>query len=316
VFDEIVTHDRRRIESFGGIIYNLAALSSLVGGNATIRPCTNIGADRYEAVMSILRGMPQIVREGIARADGPLTHAQLVYTDANHRDEIVRHMMKPLTFDEVQGELSSAGILINFVNGTEIDLATLRKVRAGTDATLYLDMHNIMVRFDDEGRKHYPGFASWPDWVSQFDLVQMNEFECEAVLGCSLEAPRDYLDAAHRVLEAGPSAVFVTMGPEGVALAHRREGIDYGCLIPPAQVHGFVDATGCGDAFSAGTFWNYLRTGDPLVAAMSGALVGAANCRIKGLGRLEGARDAANRLHEISPELADKALQGWPGDRL
>ena len=317
VFDEIITHDARRIESFGGIIYNLAALSSLVGDDGVIHPFSHVGADRYDAVMDLVGSMPHVVVDGIMRRGERLTHARLSYTDANHREEFVRYMMEPLSLDDLRGALVTDGIMVNFVNGTELDLRTLRQMREQTSAPLYLDMHNIMVRFrEDDGRKEYLDFAEWPEWVSAFDLVQMNEFECRTVLKSVPKDPHGFLRAAHEVLRAGPQAVFVTMGPQGVAVAHRHEGVEYGCVIPPAPVPRFVDATGCGDAFSAGTFWNYLQTGNPVVAAMAGALVGAVNCGVQGIGQLDGARDAVNKLGEVSPELAEKVGGGWLGERL
>ena len=316
VFDEIITHDGQRIESFGGIVYNLAALSSLVDDEGLVLPFSNVGADRYEQVLDLVASMEHLRTDGLLRSDGRLTHARLIYRNANYREEIVRHMMKPFTAEQLRGALSARGIMVNFVNGTELDLPTLRALRAGTPAPLYLDMHNIMVRFDADGQKHYLDFAEWPQWVAPFDFVQMNEFECEKVLKISPKKPSEFLDAAHQVLRAGPKAVVVTMGPNGVALAHRHEGVEYGCLIPAAPVRKFVDATGCGDAFSTGTFWNYLRTGNPVAAAMAGALVGAINCEVRGIGKHDRARDAAERLHEVSPELAEKVRSGWLGERL
>lgn len=321
VFDEIITHDAGRIESFGGIVYNLAALNSLVDDRCVVLPFSNVGADRYEQVLELVHSMERVSATGLRKTDGRLTHAKLIYRDANFREEIVRHMMKPLTIAQLDGARSADGIMVNFVNGTEIDLATLRELRERTEALFYLDMHNIMVRFDGEGQKHHLDFARWPDWVAPFDFVQMNEFECEKALRVAPGNPAGYLCAARVVVEAGPTAAVVTMGPNGVALAHRHEGVIYGTLIPAAPVREFVDATGCGDAFSCGTFWNYLSPtssarGNPVAAAMAGALVGAINCEVRGIGKLDRARNAAERLHEVSPELAEKVRAGWLGERL
>ena len=116
------------------------------------------------------------------------------------------------------------------------------------------------------------------------------------------------------MLHSGPTtAVLITMGPEGVALAHRYEGVELGCVIPKAPVKKLADATGCGDAFSAGVLLSYLKTGRPILSAMAGALVGAANCEVSGIGSLESARDAVERIDEVSTELAEKVRNGWLG---
>jgi sugar/nucleoside kinase (ribokinase family) len=316
VYDEIVTHDSRRIESFGGIVYNLAALSSLVGDDARILPFSNVGADRWDDVCSLVGDMSGVDMNALRQWDGKLTHARLVYTDANHRDEYVMNMMRPFTDDELEAATKADGVIINFVNGTEIDLPTLKAFRAKSNGVFYLDMHNIMVRFGDKGDKNVIDFSDWRDWVAQFDLVQMNEFEAETVLGRKLVELEDYLGAAQEVLQAGPEAALVTMGPRGVALAHRRDGVCYAAHIPAAPVHNFIDATGCGDAFSTGTLWNYLETGDILTAAIAGALVGAINTEVQGIGSIDKARGAADRIEEVDAELAAKVRNGWPGERI
>ncbi len=315
VYDEIITHDKKRIDSYGGIIYNLAALSSLAGDECELYPFSNVGADHYDAVMELIEPMPGVRTDGIRKWDGKLTHAKLIYTDANYREEIVLNMMRPFTVAELEPALDCDAMLVNFVNGTELDLDTLKRLRGRTDAVMYLDVHNAMVRFrESDGKKEFREFSEWPQWVSQFDIVQMNEFECEKVLNVSPKDPYEFLDAAHHVLRAGAAtAVLITMGPEGVALAHRYEGVELGCVVPRAPVEAFADATGCGDAFSAGVLLNYLKTGKPVVSAMAGSIVGAANCEVSGIGSLESARDAVDRIEEVSPELAEKARNGWLG---
>jgi len=315
VYDEIIAHDGQRIESFGGIVYNVAALSSFIE-DGVVLPVSNVGFDRYDQVLALMAGMDHVDTSQLLRTDTPCTHAKLIYHGSNYREEIVRNMMPPFTVERLEHAAGADGILMNFVNGTELDLPTLRALRSRTKAALYLDMHNIMVRFDADGKKQYLDFVEWPEWVEQFDFVQMNEFECEKVLHTSPSSPREFLHAAHTVLAAGATAVVITMGPAGVALAHRREGIEYGCIIPAVTVRNFVDATGCGDAFSTGTFWHYLRTGNPLKAAMAGTLVGALNCEVRGVGKLERARNADQRIAEVSAELADRVEHGWLGDRL
>ena len=313
VYDEIITHDEQRIESYGGITYNIAALSSLVGEECTIKPFSNVGADRYDAVMDLIGPMQGVSTEGLRKWDGKLTHAQLIYRGANYRDEFVRHMMRPFTIEDLEGALDCDGIIVNYVNGTELDLPTLRELRKRTNATMYLDMHNMMVRFGEEGEKNFLDFNEWQDWVGEFDVVQMNEFECEKVLKVSPQDPYEYLDAAQWVLHAGPKAVFITMGPEGIAVVHKQDDKEFGAVVPVGPVENYVDATGCGDAFSAGAFCNYLKTGSPLIAAMAGSLVGAVNCEVSGIGSLERARNAAERIDEVSAELAAKVKQGWQG---
>jgi pseudouridine kinase len=74
--------------------------------------------------------------------------------------------------------------------------------------------------------------------------------------------------AAQRLLEAGVAQVFITMGPAGVVCAD-RSGI-FTLMAPDVTV---ANATGAGDAFTAGVAWG-LGTGADLgrTAAMASAL--------------------------------------------
>jgi len=40
------------------------------------------------------------------------------------------------------------------------------------------------------------------------------------------------------------------------------------------------------------------------------------NCEVRGVGKLERARNADQRIAEVSAELADRVEHGWLGDRL
>ena len=315
VFDETVLPDGSSVESFGGIVYNMAALSAIGGGELEIVPISNVGDDRWNQIAELTVSMPGVQTDGLTKIlDGKLTHAQLVYRDENYRDEYVRFMMPELSGSDFRAVGSYDAVVVNFVNGTEMTLDTVAELRASTDAFMHLDMHNVMVRFMDDGEKTFLDFSDWPEWVSHFDAVQMNEFEAEKVLGREVSSIEEFTVAAKEVLDAGPQVVLMTLGPQGVVVAHRQDGSDYHCHIRAAPIAKLVDTTGSGDAFSAGFVWNTLNGAEPLTSAMSAAVVAAVNCQTPGIGPLAQARDASSRVADIWPELSSQVENGWPGE--
>ena len=77
VYDEIITADGARRESFGGIIYNIAALSSIVDEDTEIHPITNVAEERWQDVQELLARYPLVRTDAVERAPGKLTTATL-----------------------------------------------------------------------------------------------------------------------------------------------------------------------------------------------------------------------------------------------
>ena len=258
---------------------------------------------------------------GLRKVAGKLTQVKLVYKTVSERDENIYNLMVPLTFEDMKPALDSDGILINFINGTEVDLDTIKELRQNTRAVLHLDIHNRVVRWGEDGRggdKTYVRFDDWEEWVKNFDVVQMNEFECSMVVGRELRSQDDYISAAYDILNAGPKVVLVTLGPFGSVMCHRVDGkaYYYHCACPAMDVERVVDTTGCGDSFSSGFLCNYLKTKNPVVANAAANIVGGVNCETSGIGHLDRAQDAVNRIPEVFPDLWEKIKEGWKGYKL
>jgi len=316
VYDEITTYQGERRESFGGILYNIAALCSIVPPGTRIRPVCNVGEDKYEQVIEILSGYPGVELAAVQRAPGHITHAKLHYRSMTYRDEVVLYMMRPLALERIGAVAGSDVVLVNFVNGTEMDLDTFAALREVTDAPIHVDIHNRVARFDEQGKKSIVGLPEWRDWVKHAHSVQMNEFECENVVGRKLSSEADYVQAGHEILQGGAPIVLITLGPLGSIVVYRREGKAYYDACPAAPIEKVVDTTGCGDSFSAGFVVNYMECRDPLRANAAANIVAGTNCEYAGIGRLEKARNALAQIPKAFPHLAAKISSAWPGSPL
>jgi sugar/nucleoside kinase (ribokinase family) len=316
-YDQIVTHDGRRKRSFGGIAHNMMALSGIRDERTTVCPIAKVGANRFDEVRGLAAGVPGVDTSGLVRIDQPLTEVDLTYKSISYREELMRYLPPPLAVNDLAPALESDAVLVNFITGMEIDLEGLRALRSQTRAILHLDVHSKVTRWGPDGsggQKSWVPFADWREWFGCFDVVQMNEFECEMVLGREVKTEQDFLEAACEMLTAGPMAAIVTLGPLGSVIAHRAEGKQYRFACPAMPVDPVVDTTGCGDCFSAGFCFNYLQSKNAAAANLAANIVAGTNCKYAGLGDLGQARGALDRITEVFPGLGDKVASGWLGE--
>jgi adenosine kinase len=314
-FDEIFPLEGERRESFGGILYNAAALASILENGDTAFPFTKIGEDRFQAAVAEFETLPNIDTSGIVPCEGPVTHVTLTWRTVSWRDEIVRHRMPPFTIDELDRVLDCDAVHINFINGTEIDLPTLKAFRERYSGFISLDVHNIISRFDADGKRDIVGFPQWRDWVPNIDVLQCNEFEINIMFERDIKTRRDFIKAARAVCQHGPRAVTITLGPEGAVTVHRKDNtfyfVDIG-VLPPVKA---IDTTGCGDSFSAGFLVGMLRSNHPATALASGSVVAGVNARYRGLGQLAEAKDYLREPRSHFTVFEGKPSD-WPGEPL
>ncbi len=314
-YDEIFTLEGERRESFGGILYNIAALTSVLNDGDSVAPLTKLGEDRYEAAVAEFAKFPRVDRAAMTACTGPLTHVTLTWKSVSWRDEIVRHRMPAYTMADLESALDCDAAHINFINGTEIDLDTLRAFRERFSGLISLDVHNIISRFDAEGKRDIVGFPQWRDWTPSIDVIQCNEYEINTMVERELTTRDDFIAAAKEICETGPRAVTVTLGPDGALTVHRKDGAYYLLnidVLPPIKA---VDTTGCGDSFSAGFLYGMLTHDDPATAIACASLVAGVNARHTGIGELTDAKDylKAPRSHF---EVYSNHAPDWPGEAL
>ncbi|MBN2309303.1 MAG: carbohydrate kinase family protein [Candidatus Hydrogenedentes bacterium] len=312
-YDEIFAVDGERRESFGGILYNAAALSSVLDEGDRVVPVSRLGADRYEAALAEFAKFERVDTAGLTPCADPFTHVTLRWRSASWRDETVRHRMPPFDLDALAPALACDAAHINFINGTEIDLDTLAAFRACFGGLITFDVHNIISHFDAEGARSIVGFSQWRDWAGHIDVLQCNEFEIATMLDGPFEARADYAAAAKAVCEAGPRAVSITLGTQGALTVHRRDGRYYLVdidVLPPIEA---VDTTGCGDSFSAGFVVGMLRYGDPATALACASAVAGVNAQHRGIGELADAKRFLEDPRSHFEVFRGKAPD-WPGD--
>lgn len=293
--DTIIFPSGKRTESFGGILYNLSALSGLGGGWMEIYPVCNLGYDVYNQVRNILKTYDNVKLDGINKVRRKNNHAYLLIDKENQRQEILRNRVPALSFTQVRPFLDSDAILVNFISGFDIELNTLKSVRRNTGALIFMDMHSLTLGIHKDGKRFLIAPKSWREYLKQADLVQTNLTELFALSKKRLKSLKEIRDFGNYVLNLGPKVLLITMGEEGALMIY-KEGKT--CKLKKCagiKVRGFKDATGCGDVFLAGFLAYYLHTRKLNQSLDFANRVAAEKCKISGV---EG---VAKLLKEFAP---------------
>ncbi|MFZ1237527.1 MAG: PfkB family carbohydrate kinase [Prevotella sp.] len=159
--------------------------------------------------------------------------------DQNNRTQRVLAKADPFTVAELQpidAKIYHIGSLLNDDFSPEVVKYLSNKGRISIDAQGYLR--------EVVGEDVFP--IDWNDKLeilSCTDIIKVNEHEMEVITGLS-----DPHDAARRLHQWGVREVIVTLGSEGSLIYVDNQFYE----IPAYPPHKVVDATGCGDTYSAG----------------------------------------------------------------
>jgi sugar/nucleoside kinase (ribokinase family) len=293
--DTIIFPNGKKTESFGGILYNILALSYLSRGDVEIYPVCNLGYDVYNPIISRLKNCDNVDLSGIERVNCKNNHAFLSITPDNQKEEILRNKVPPLNFSQIKPFLKTDVILINFISGFDLSLVTLKNIRKNTDALILMDVHSLTSGVDDFGKRFFHSPKNWREWLKQADVVQVNVPELNVLAKRNLKLPQEIKEFGKCILNLGPRAVLVTLGEEGALMIfddkvrrfvrmHLEKGL---------KVRKFKDATGCGDVFSAGFLICYMQTKNPVKSVNFANYVAGEKCKISGV---EGMKKLFNKI--------------------
>lgn len=236
--DKIIT-PRQTVYMAGGTSFYFSYAFSHLPQNVTFQLVTKLG----EGEMKSVEDMRQA---GIDVQVYPSRHT--VYFEnkygenQNDRTQRVLERADPFTVDEmreVNAGVYHLGSLLSDDFSTEVVKYLSTKGRISIDAQGYLR--------EVRGEKVYPiDWAEKREILAHTDIIKVNEHEMEVITG--LTDPRA---AAKCLAEWGVKEVCVTLGSEGSIILAEGKFYD----IPAYEPKEIVDATGCGDTYSAGYLW-------------------------------------------------------------
>lgn len=236
--DKIIT-PRQTVYMAGGTSFYFSYAFSHLPQNVSFLLVTKLG----EGEMKSVEDMRQA---GINVQVYPSSHTvyfENKYGDnQNDRTQRVLERAEPFTVDEmreVNAGVYHLGSLLSDDFSTEVVKYLSTKGKISIDAQGYLR--------EVRGEKVYPiDWAEKLEILAHTDIIKVNEHEMEVITGFT-----DPRAAAKCLAEWGVKEVCVTLGSEGSIILAEGKFYD----IPAYEPKEIVDATGCGDTYSAGYLW-------------------------------------------------------------
>lgn len=252
--DKIIT-PRQTVYMAGGTSFYFSYAFNHLPDEVSFQLVTKLGQSEMESAEAMRRA-------GIDVLTYPSNHT--VYFEnkygenQNDRTQRVLERADPFTIKEmsqIDAKVYHLGSLLNDDFSTEVVKYLSTKGRISIDAQGYLrEVRGEAV--------HAIDWADKLEILSHTDIIKVNEHEMEVITGLT-----DPHEAALRLAEWGVKEVLVTLGSEGSLILAEGKFYD----IPAYKPCEIVDATGCGDTYSAGYLW----------------------CRAQGMGYAESGRFAA-----------------------
>ncbi len=280
VWDEI--HGRSPaegvVEEWGGVAYALAGLDAHLERGWEIVPLIKVGSDLAGRAREFLGTLTRL-GAGTRCIEVPVANNRVVlrYESTERRCERMSGGVPAWTWTELGPMVRDLDALyVNFISGFEMCLGTAEALRRGFTGTIYADLHSLLLGMQGDGVRVLQPLPEAPSWFGCFDVIQVNEDEMR-------QLGPDPMTLAAGMLEAGVSALIVTLGPRGaIYVSGHGAGPARTALVTASRAEPALDPTGCGDVFGAATFARLLA-GEELEAAIAtGAAAAARNARFRG----------------------------------
>ncbi len=254
------------IEEWGGISYALAAADAFIGDDFKVRPVIKLGRDLAERGYGFLRGLSVLETvETISVVDTPNPRVELRYTGADRRSEWLSGGVPSWTWAELASRVEGCdAIYVNFITGSEFDLEVAQQLRRAFSGPIYVDVHSLLLATGPQGVRRRRALDRGSEWLSCFDVVQVNEDEL-AALSTRWGDPWAFaaavvgLETRLLLVTLGPGGAAYVMTPDAVPLKRGSGRVTSWAgpvrtgRLSVAPVAG-GDPTGCGDVWGITVF--------------------------------------------------------------
>lgn len=285
--DTIIFPDGRAKQSFGGILFNILALSYLGQDKVKLFPVCNLGYDVFSEVMAYLEDRKNVDVGGTIKVKKKNNHAFLYYDKTGERKEVLKYSVPKLLFKDIKLFLKSDVILVNFISGFDSSLATLKKIRKNSDALIFMDLHSLTLGIKKDGRRFQRPPYRWKEWISQADILQLNLLELLTLAKKELKTLKEIKDFSEKILNSGVKFILVTNGEKSGYFISKYKNKAKVQRVKVPKIEKVVDTTGCGDIFSSAFIIYYLKNKDHKKSFEFANFIATQRCRYSGIENLK-----------------------------
>lgn len=269
--------DGKVYNEHGGISYSIVASDMLEDGIETI-PVIPIAREDRAYFDKLFGRLGSVNLSGIYEVGTPVRRVDLFYENENNRWECSTLPVAPTPFEMIKPFLPADGIHVNLINGDEVSPDTMSQIKsAAPDAQIHLDLHNIVMQRQPDGKRIRAPRPDYIEWSRLADTVQMNEEEADIIDPHAGSHRR----LAEEIIDTGPRALIITLAEKGLALYEKGKTGIQEHLFPPMRVN-VVDPTGSGDVFGATFLHGILLGKSDKEAAEAGVLMATKKVGVAG----------------------------------
>lgn len=276
--EDFIIHEGKERHSYGGILYNLVALASLLP-EAKIQPIAFLGKNVRPAAVNLSRKLANLDWSAAPKLGRKSNRVRLFYLPDGEKRELLKHPVPAFIWRHIAAALNTEALLVNFISGWEISPRLFQKLRRSFPGPIHADLHSLLLGIGKDGRRFRRLPENWPCFLDA-DFVQMNEREWEQVAGRPFNRA-NLLRFCRQWRNREWQALLVTRAEKGAVMAWRNGAVKI--ISCPAPRVWSPEQTGAGDFFAAGFLSAWLEGRSLRTALRKAVRTASWKCRYEGI---------------------------------
>ncbi|MGE5692817.1 MAG: PfkB family carbohydrate kinase [Candidatus Zixiibacteriota bacterium] len=276
--EDFIIHKGKQKHSYGGILYNLAALSVLLP-NARITPLVFLGRNIWPKAGKFTHDLINLDWNCAQKLKRKTNQVRLFYLPNGEKKEMLKHPVPKFSWEDLRPALQADAILLNFISGWEISPRLFQNLRRKFPGAIHVDLHSLLLGIRKNGKRFRRVPRNWHFFLNA-DFVQMNQREWELVANLPFNR-ENLLRFCKKWWRKKWKVILVTLAENGAVMAWRSGALKV--ISYPAPKVKRSEQTGAGDFFAAGFLSALLEGKDPKAALQRAVRTASWKCRYEGI---------------------------------
>lgn len=253
---DIIHQNDKEFQSYGGILYSLIGFLIVAEEDDEIYPIFKINENHFEKYFQLINSYKQIRKNFVEKSSSQMNIVHLFFNGEQLNFECYQSTAPKIEIKKFADYIPThTNFYINMISGFELELDDLKFIRKNFNGKIYFDFHTLTRGINNEGKRIYRPLENWKEWVSNCDVIQMNEIERENLTPEKFDEEEFAMEA----INCGVKVVNITKGADG-ATSYFLENDEFKKLsIKPKPNLEFKSNVGCGDIFGAVFSYHYFR---------------------------------------------------------